>query len=379
MATAATSTGYGPRHSRLIFNGDQLKYELWELKFLGYLKLNKLLDVINNDNPDADKNADVFAELVQCLDDRSLTLIARDAKDDGKKAIKILREHYLGKSKPRIISLYTELTTLKLNEEEIVTDFLLRAETTAVYLKNAGEIISDSLLIVMILKGLSSEYKTFSTVITQKDTNNSFSEFKVALRSFEETLKQNENMSKDHNIMKVEYKNNIKCYNCNKEGHKRNECKIKINRPNNDKSRRNRWCNICKNTTHDTNYCRKKSSINNLNSQENKDESFNKEEHNFAFNVVHNNKFNVNNTNLLVDCGATAHIINDESLFINKNLNFDSEKHFIELADGSKKNNIVLMRGDAKILLYDVNNKPHDVILKNALCIPSYKQNIFSV
>ena len=143
--------------------------------------------------------------------------------------------------------------------------------------------------------------------------------------------------------------------------------------------RRNRWCNICKNTTHDTNYCRKKSSINNLNSQENKDESFNKEEHNFAFNVVHNNKFNVNNTNLLVDCGATAHIINDESLFINKNLNFDSEKHFIELADGSKKNNIVLMRGDAKILLYDVNNKPHDVILKNALCIPSYKQNIFSV
>ena len=127
MATAATSTGYGPRHSRLIFNGDELKYELWELKFLGYLKLNKLIDVINNDNPDADKNADVFAELVQCLDDRSLTLIARDAKDDGKKAIKILREHYLGKSKPRIISLYTELATLKLNEEVIVTVFFIKS------------------------------------------------------------------------------------------------------------------------------------------------------------------------------------------------------------------------------------------------------------
>ena len=39
MATAATSTGYGPRHSRLIFNGNELKSELWELKFLGYLKL----------------------------------------------------------------------------------------------------------------------------------------------------------------------------------------------------------------------------------------------------------------------------------------------------------------------------------------------------
>ena len=30
------------------------------------------------------RNADVFAEIVQCLDDRSLTLVMRDAKDDGR-------------------------------------------------------------------------------------------------------------------------------------------------------------------------------------------------------------------------------------------------------------------------------------------------------
>ena len=56
-----------------------------------------------------------------------------------------------------------------------MTVYLLRAKTAAVCLKNAGEAISDSLLIAMILKGLPSEYKTFSTVITQKDTNNRFS------------------------------------------------------------------------------------------------------------------------------------------------------------------------------------------------------------
>ena len=33
----------------------------------------------------------------------------RDAKDDGRKAIEILREHYVGKGKPRVIALYTEL------------------------------------------------------------------------------------------------------------------------------------------------------------------------------------------------------------------------------------------------------------------------------
>ena len=76
----------------------------------------------------ADKNVDVFAELVQCLDDRGLTLIVRDAKEDGKKEIKILRWHYLSKSKLRIIGLYTELTTQKLSENELMTEYLLRVE-----------------------------------------------------------------------------------------------------------------------------------------------------------------------------------------------------------------------------------------------------------
>ena len=108
----------------------------------------------------------------------------------------------------------------------------------------------------MILKGLTSEYKTFSIVITQKDENTNFCDFKVALRSFEATFKQNEN--KEENIMKVEYKKQIKCYNCNKDGHKRSECKIKTNRPNNyDNSKTNRWCNICKSNSQNKNNCRK--------------------------------------------------------------------------------------------------------------------------
>ena len=90
------STGYEPSKLRLIFDGDETKYELWEVKFLGYLRIQKLLEVIESDSPDAAKNAEVFAELVQCLDDRSLTLIIRDAKNDGKKALKVQRQHYIG-------------------------------------------------------------------------------------------------------------------------------------------------------------------------------------------------------------------------------------------------------------------------------------------
>ena len=67
---------------------------------------------------------------------------------------------------------------------------MIRAETTSTALKGAGETVSDSLLIAMVLKGLPPEYKTFATIVTQKDEkDHKFSDFKVALRSFEETEK----------------------------------------------------------------------------------------------------------------------------------------------------------------------------------------------
>jgi len=67
MATLAT--GYGPSR-RLLFDGDAAKYELWEIKFLAYMRLHKLHDVILAKNePEEDnvsKNIDAFAQLIQC-------------------------------------------------------------------------------------------------------------------------------------------------------------------------------------------------------------------------------------------------------------------------------------------------------------------------
>ena len=120
MNDLSDSTGYGPRMAagrfgRLIFDGDERKYESCEVKFLSYMRLRKLKGTILSPSTDAeinaDKNAEVFAELIQFLDDKSLSSVMRDAMDNSKKALEILRQHYVGSGKPRIISLYTELTS----------------------------------------------------------------------------------------------------------------------------------------------------------------------------------------------------------------------------------------------------------------------------
>ncbi|XP_064100742.1 uncharacterized protein LOC135211359 [Macrobrachium nipponense] len=280
---------------------------MWEIKFLAHLRLRKLILDESEDRTSAefiDKNADIFAEIVQVLDDKSLQLIMRDAVNDGRKALAILRDHYQGTGKPRIISLYTELTSLQMRGEECVTDYFLRAETTSTSLKSAGETISDSLLIAMVLKGLTRRIYSFNTVVMQKDNEPTFLEFKSLLRSYEESLRSREAHRpnvKNENVLKVNYKHpdfhcggsasgsSVRCYSCGKPGHKSFKCRLK------------------------------------------------------------------------------------------KDRDFDESKHMVELADGARCKNIVKGKGKAKIVLYGTNGIKQNVVLGNALYIPTFKQNIFSV
>lgn len=156
----ATNTA-GVIASQLLFDGSEDKYELWETRFLGHLHMRKLKGTILNEPigagegeiaQDNAKNADCYAELIRLIDDKSLSLIRHDAADNGRKALKILREHYSGRSKPRIINLYSSLTKLRMTETESVTDYMIRAENVITALRDAGETMSDGLTVAMILK-----------------------------------------------------------------------------------------------------------------------------------------------------------------------------------------------------------------------------------
>ena len=425
------STGYGAQQ-RLLFDGDESRYEQWEVKILAYMKLRKLKNVILGEVvSNADKREEAFSELVQFLDDRSLNLIMRDAKDDGKKALEILRQHYAGSGKQRIISLYTQLTSLQKQHQEELTDYIIRAETSATALKSAGEIVSDGLLIAMVLKGLSNVYKPFVVVITQAEKPMTFQEFKVSLRNYEENEKacssnNNENnkvmkarhqqynprsrfINNENNdsVMRIENKNHrrsagftVTCFSCGESGHKSNECRNKPTNGNytNAKTHNNnnnrKWCSNCKSSTHTNKTCRNsnKQYHHNMN---NKDAAkfanagnviHDDEKHSFDLvfglsdvlcSVNHEEKIQADL--LLVDCGATAHIVNDDSKFIYIDEKYNPEEHFIELADGKRCNNVAKKRGTVIVEIRDENGEMRKASLENALYVPSYPQNIFSV
>ena len=210
----ATSTGYGPspssdKYHKLQFDGDREKYEIWEIRFLAHLRTLNIRDVITaEDAPEAAadirKNERAYSEMVNFLDDTSLSLIMRDAADNGREALKILRAHYAGHSKQRVITLYTELTRLVKEETETVTDYIIRVEKVMTALRNAGENLSDGLMIAMALKGLPDSFKLFTVNVSQSQDQEeiTFSAFKAKLRNFEETENLNKNQSdKNDNVM----------------------------------------------------------------------------------------------------------------------------------------------------------------------------------
>ena len=62
------ATGYGPSR-RLLFAGEEAKYEFWQIKFLGFMTLQKLFHVIlaEEEPKDVENNIDAFAPLMQCI------------------------------------------------------------------------------------------------------------------------------------------------------------------------------------------------------------------------------------------------------------------------------------------------------------------------
>ena len=70
----AGSIGYGPNKT-LFFDGEAENFDLWEVKFKAYLRLNKYSKVLEtSEEITPEQNAEVFSIMVQILNDKSINL-----------------------------------------------------------------------------------------------------------------------------------------------------------------------------------------------------------------------------------------------------------------------------------------------------------------
>ena len=81
----------------------------------------------------------------------------------------------------------------------------------------------------------------------------------------------------------------------------------------------------------------------------------------------------------MVDCGATSHIVTDIAKFKRFDDEFQARTHCMELADGTRCKGVAERRGDAEVYLMDSRGHHLKTMLRRALYIPSYPQEIFSV
>ena len=254
--------------------------------------------------------------------------------------------------------------------EEDTTDYLIRAERATTGLRNAGETITDNLVIAMILKGLPEFFKPFVVVHTQLDKYKTLSQFKAALTNYanteaiRSTQEQSSAMAsqtqKPTRVQSYSQKGTgaIQCLSCGKTGHKskdfRSKSKLK--------------CQFCQRQGHVESVCfkRKRSTASASSAGTTGFSS-----------LTRADTASTCSERLLIDCGATCHIINSEKHFVCFDNEFEPDKHFIELADGYRSNKLATAKGTAEFTVLDSNGVSRSITLQNALLAPTFPTSLF--
>ena len=362
----------------LQFSGKEEDFAVWQERFEGFCFTKKLLNVLNGtDAGTNDKKYEIWAYLVQCLDSRSILMLTNDCKGDGPKAWQLLRDHFNSTKTPRLMNLLEKFTTLRLEPTESMVDYLTRAKYVSKQLELAGEKVSENMLTSIVLKGLPSEYDYFKTVHDFSKDKASFAEVKKALKNFESSRNlQTATASNEHIALlskgtvakssaRKPEKFNGKCRRCGKSGHKQATCRVS-------------QCNFCRRFGHEENKCFKKNPLLNPKSSAETGESNLAEELVFfcdgSETALTSQKCDVKEHTLVIDSGASSHMLFDRSLFFD----FGEEtQRKVKNANGTFSQ--VEGVGKISLLLLDKEGIERCVTFSDCLFLPDHSHNLISV
>jgi len=308
MSSSDIPTGYGPRFKQ--FDGNAGNYDLWEEHFQGVLyvmKLHLAFDKNASERPDGynleNAKRTIYSYLTGYLDRTSLGMIKREARD-GVKALAVLRKYYMRETNHRLYALWGSFINKRL-EDGSVTEYLSSIEEIVAALREAGESVSDRLLVTSTLKGLPPKYKNFVHVANQRDPPYEYIGLKTALLSHEDRLREN---SDTERVMVAHGNSTVKqkrCFKCGEPGHFAFKCYKggefkRVKKPQNNK----KWCELHQSRTHNTSECRAKNLRKSNNSVNSANDTSEEQNYEYSFHVTHSSRLRpVEGTSELCDIG----------------------------------------------------------------------------
>uniref|UniRef100_A0A2N9EJ37 CCHC-type domain-containing protein n=1 Tax=Fagus sylvatica TaxID=28930 RepID=A0A2N9EJ37_FAGSY len=110
----------------------------------------------------------------------------------------ILEKRYTSASRSNILNLKMELHNIKKESTNSVNSFLQKVKDTRDRLAAVGVQIDNEEILHIVLKGLPHEYHAFSTAIRTQNDATSFEDIHVLLMTEEKSLKNSNDLSKEH-------------------------------------------------------------------------------------------------------------------------------------------------------------------------------------
>lgn len=341
---------------------DGANFSNWKFRVETLLEQNEVLEHLRQQPGAVESRTDTWKKterkckslLIQCIADTHLEYV-KD-KSTSYEIWKTLEKLFERKSISSQIYLRKKLLTLKYVENESMQEHILSFDRLLRELRSAGAKLEDVDAVCHLLLTLPSSYDNIVAALETVAADKLTLEF-VKSRLMDEEMKRKHLQSKQEEVEvgkaafsgNMRNRNNLKCYNCGKRGHKRSECRLE---------KKQFW---------------KKS--NQANSAEKQDEIG---EGALSF-MTGRGKILTEHDNttfvMYIDSGATDHLINDDKLLtVWKKLEKPIEIKVAKDGETVKATKIGEIKGKCI-----VNRKTTECTLNNVLYVPGLRSNLLSV